>query len=56
MSEKPVKGDSLKVELEVSDDLLKSAGLILQSSRVITIIFTTETSTSDRISLGTDLF
>ena len=28
----------------------------IQSSRVITIIFTTETSTSDGISLGTDLF
>ena len=29
--------------------------LKLQSSRIITIIFTTETSTSDGISLGTDL-
>ena len=29
---------------------------LIQSSRVITIIFTTETSTSDGISLGTDLF
>ena len=28
----------------------------IQSSRVITIIFTTETSTSDGISLGKDLF
>ena len=29
---------------------------VVQLSRVITIIFTMETSTSDRISLGTDLF
>ena len=29
---------------------------LVQSSRVITIVFTTETSTSDGISLGTDLF
>ena len=30
--------------------------IAIQLSRVITIIFTTETSTSDGISLGTDLF
>ena len=28
----------------------------IQSSRIITIIFTMETTTSDGISLGTDLF
>ena len=35
---------------------LPDLSVVIQSSRVITIIFTTETSTSDGISLGTDLF
>ena len=41
---------------QIKDDVRKQHDLYVQSFCVITIIFTTETSTSDGISLGTDLF